>query len=189
MINQSDQTLNGGLLQYNNGEQPQYNPYQPQNVAVNQPQPIFGQPVYAQQPTGFQQYPVQQTGGGFQQYPVQQPASGFQQYPIGTQPMMDQQGMMQPVMFQVSNNTENLPTYATGYSSTIFYCRTCNRKSNTIVNRQLATRGLVWMGVLFIIGCWPCCLIPLCSDDCKQNVHNCTGCGRIVSLNTQVIVV
>ena len=43
------------------------------------------------------------------------------------------------------------------------------------------------MGVLFFIGCWPCCLIPLCTDDCKQNVHNCTGCGRVVSINNQVI--
>ena len=169
MINQSDQPFNE-QLQYNNGEQPQYNPYQPQIITVNQPQPIYGQPVYGQ--------PVY----------VQQQAGGFQQYPIGTQPMMDQQGMMQPLMFQVSNNTEGLPTYASGNAPMIFYCTTCNKRSNTIVNSQIGTNGLVWMCVLFFIGCWPCCLNPLCSDDCQQNVHNCSGCGRVVSLNNQIIV-
>lgn len=37
-----------------------------------------------------------------------------------------------------------------------------------------------WIAVfgLFIFGCWPCCLIPLCMQDCQDCKHYCNSCGE-----------
>ncbi|KAK3095108.1 hypothetical protein FSP39_010410 [Pinctada imbricata] len=56
---------------------------------------------------------------------------------------------------------------------------TCTQCGASVVTAtEYETGMLTWMiaGMLCLLGCWPCCLIPFCVDGCKDVIHSCPNC-------------
>ncbi|KAJ8684029.1 hypothetical protein QAD02_019821 [Eretmocerus hayati] len=60
--------------------------------------------------------------------------------------------------------------------STAAVCPRCATLVFTIVEVHQATVTHVAAFTLFIMGCWPCCLLPYCIDSCKTSHHYCPFC-------------
>ena len=155
--------------------------------------PYPAQPqAYPGYPPQQQSYPAQQQGYPPQQpgYPPQQPGYPPQQkgYPP-PQPYTPQPVAQPPPQIQQTSSTtvvmQQQPTVVVtntsfGNGSTAMQCPFCSATITTSVNYIEGT--MVWLlaGVLCIVGCWPCCLIPFCVDDCKDVQHSCPNCRRVV---------
>ena len=59
-------------------------------------------------------------------------------------------------------------------------CQYCSYEVITSVQRSPGIGAWFWAFILFFFGCWPCCLIPFCLDDCQDAVHYCPNCRRPV---------
>ncbi|MCJ8748155.1 hypothetical protein PDJAM_G00161830 [Pangasius djambal] len=62
---------------------------------------------------------------------------------------------------------------------------TCTYCHQQIVTVTRATTGLlVWsvFGILFLLGIWPCCLIPFCMESCKDVQHTCPSCRNVLHI-------
>ena len=128
------------------------------NVAYAQPvnSPPLGQ-AYAQAiPVGGQQ---QQHA-----YPIQQ---GI---PVG-QAYVNTQTVYQPVIV----NSQLM-----GRNPCELTCPYCAAHVITRVERTPGAQAHLWAFGLCIFGCWPCCLIPYCMEDCMLVVHSCPNCNRVI---------
>ncbi|RVE69428.1 hypothetical protein OJAV_G00077480 [Oryzias javanicus] len=62
----------------------------------------------------------------------------------------------------------------------MMFCTFCQR---TITSRTSFEIGLMtWAvcGGLFLLGCFPCMCIPCCLDSCKDVMHYCPHCNRLL---------
>jgi len=147
-----------------------YPPNTPYPPISDQPPPYAppgGQP--GPPPPGYQGYPPQ--GYPPQGYPPP-PQAYPQPYPQPGQPPA------QPATVVVQ------PTVVVGSGASYgevplnVICPYCH--SNIVTAMEYTTGTLAWllMCVLFFIGCWPFCLIPLCVDGCKDVTHRCPACQK-----------
>ncbi|XP_064624626.1 annexin A11-like [Lineus longissimus] len=131
-------------------------PHQPAYPDKGQPQyPAQGQPPYPAQ--GQPQYPAQ----GQPQYPAQGQPQVFVQQPGPTVVVA-----AVPRVFGEQPMTLECPG-----------CRATVTTSTTYSNGLLTWAAL---GGLCIVGCWLCCLIPLCVSACKDVEHRCPNCQILV---------
>ncbi|XP_047222614.1 cell death-inducing p53-target protein 1 homolog [Girardinichthys multiradiatus] len=160
-------------------------PVAPQPLAQQNPQPVAPQPVAQQypQPVALQSVAQQYPQPVAQQYPQpvaqQYPQLVAQQYPQpGQQPVMQFVGPQGPVVQSVNPVlvVQRTPTDAPGQ----MHCPHCQ---NTVVTKTEYQIGmLTWIisGVLFFVGCWPCCLIPFCATSCQDVQHSCPSCNNVL---------
>ncbi|KRX10946.1 hypothetical protein PPERSA_12070 [Pseudocohnilembus persalinus] len=59
-------------------------------------------------------------------------------------------------------------------------CPNCQAIIETKVEKQNGNMTYLTAGILLLMACWPCCLLPFCIDDCKDMQHMCPQCGNQV---------
>mmetsp|Transcript_5108 Transcript_5108/g.5558 ORF Transcript_5108/g.5558 Transcript_5108/m.5558 type:complete len:146 (-) Transcript_5108:70-507(-) len=132
-----------------NANQQQYQP-PPQNQYQPQPQ----QPPQQHYVDPYQQPPQQQ----YQQPPQQQPP---QQANVAV-------NIVAPNVVHLNSNLGHNPVGMT--------CPRCEADIVTKTDKQMGIFMWLIVGILFFVGCWPCCLIPFCVASTKDTVHSCPSC-------------
>ncbi|CAO1361968.1 unnamed protein product [Diamesa tonsa] len=103
----------------------------------------------------------------------QQPPPSYSQH----YPQQQQQLQQQP---QVVHTTIVLQNPVVGPDSTMVTCPSCRATVTTTVVHEAGSKTH-WMALsLCLIGCWPCCLIPYCTDSCLNANHTCPNCNAFV---------
>ena len=60
------------------------------------------------------------------------------------------------------------------------HCPTCGHNTGAIPRKKIGTVAILWcLCLLFTVGAYGLCLIPLCSDNCKDTELTCTKCQTI----------
>ncbi|XP_067005105.2 lipopolysaccharide-induced tumor necrosis factor-alpha factor homolog [Anabrus simplex] len=59
-------------------------------------------------------------------------------------------------------------------------CPSCHAQIQTRVQYETSTRTHLIALLLCVVGCWPCAIIPYCTEDCKTATHNCPSCGAYI---------
>lgn len=146
------------------------------------PPPPYSAPYPNQTPVEHG-YPTQPVVG----YPPQQPNCPPKDplypppntVPYTAQPTFQQQvhtttvvTQQQPSVLVVNTAFNQIPS--------AMQCPFCNAVITTSLAYVDGTLTWLVAGVLCLAGCWPCCLIPFCVDDCKDVQHSCPNCHRVV---------
>uniref|UniRef100_A0A3Q2ZCR6 Si:ch211-202h22.7 n=1 Tax=Kryptolebias marmoratus TaxID=37003 RepID=A0A3Q2ZCR6_KRYMA len=62
------------------------------------------------------------------------------------------------------------------------FCPHCQNNIVTTTHYKVGTQTWLICGLVALFLCWPCCLIPFCVNDCKDVVHSCPTCQRVVHI-------
>ncbi|XP_044046234.1 LITAF domain-containing protein-like [Siniperca chuatsi] len=121
--------------------------------------------------------PLNNNTGAYQAQPGNQPV----QQPV-YQHTPQQPQVLQPVNQVVVVQQQQLPTHVPGQ----MVCPHCQNTVVTTVNHKIGMLTWLICGVLGILMCWPCCLIPFCVDDCKDVEHSCPSCNNVVHVHKRM---
>ncbi|KAI0227001.1 hypothetical protein LSAT2_022544 [Lamellibrachia satsuma] len=69
-----------------------------------------------------------------------------------------------------------------GQDAVQMVCPYCHAQILTTVNFKTGTLTWVISLVVCVVGCIPCCLIPFCVNGCKDVVHTCPSCNRMIGV-------
>lgn len=62
------------------------------------------------------------------------------------------------------------------------YCHNCRRYGWSRVALKNGIVNHLCCGYLCLIGCWLCCWIPYCCDECKDSEHFCDYCNTLLKI-------
>lgn len=62
------------------------------------------------------------------------------------------------------------------------YCHNCRRYGWSRVTLKTGLVNHLCCGYLCLVGCWLCCWIPYCCDECKDAEHFCEFCNTLLKL-------
>lgn len=60
----------------------------------------------------------------------------------------------------------------------MLHCKRCNVKNLSRIQFEPGNGTWVVLFGMCVFGCWPCCLVPLCMQDCQDCKHFCSVCGE-----------
>jgi len=109
-------------------------------------------------------------------YP-QPPPGAYAPPPPGAYPPPGQAVAVAPA----ANVTVVVQAPQLGFYPATVTCPHCQKTVQTRV--QYESGGLTWLAIggLCLFGCWAgCCLIPCCINECKDAIHHCTSCNKII---------
>merc|ERR1719334_2395792 len=137
--------------------------------AAPPPQPAAYPPPPTYQPpppgAGYQPPPP---GAGYQPPP---PGAGYQSTPVQVQP--------KPVSILSQ----------LGYQPTTVTCPHCHQSVHTQTRYENGLLTWIAVGGLCVFVGWFCigiCLIPFCINDCKDVVHTCTSCNKVIGIKKRL---
>ncbi|XP_063240048.1 lipopolysaccharide-induced tumor necrosis factor-alpha factor homolog [Bacillus rossius redtenbacheri] len=67
-----------------------------------------------------------------------------------------------------------------GNASTTVQCPSCRATVQTRVQFETSTRTHLMALLLCLVGCWPCAVIPYCTESCQNATHYCPSCGAFL---------
>jgi lipopolysaccharide-induced tumor necrosis factor-alpha factor len=73
------------------------------------------------------------------------------------------------------------------FQPVLTHCPYCQQQVTTRV--EYDNGMLTWLAAagIAIMGCWlGCCLIPLCVDECKDAIHTCPACSKIIARKNRI---
>ena len=123
------------------------------------------------------------------------PKTGYDYGPPHLPPPVDYpvaQGVPPPPPYEVPAGAPSIQTVILNqqviYGTTPAQVRCPNCQKDIITNIHYDTGMLTWISVLvlFLLGFWPCCLIPLCIDALKDVTHTCPNCGHICGQHKRI---
>lgn len=86
-------------------------------------------------------------------------------------PQPQQQG---PMIINLGNNNNN--------NNSGSPCPTCQHSTDSIPRKKIGGVAIAWcICLLFTVGAYGLCLIPLCSDNCKDTELVCIKCQQVKS--------
>lgn len=136
-------------------------------------QPAYPSPSEGQYPPPSQGYPAPQ--GGYAPPPGQQPGYAPPPGPpAGYPPPQGVTVVAQPVAVVACQSMRECPVRVS--------CPSCRADVMTATTFETGTMTWLLVGILCIIGCWPCCLIPFCVEGCKDVIHTCPNCQAQVGV-------
>jgi hypothetical protein len=59
-------------------------------------------------------------------------------------------------------------------------CPNCNKMIITVVKYDVGVQSLLISGILLILGIWPFCLVPFVANSCKDALHICPACNKLI---------
>ena len=59
-------------------------------------------------------------------------------------------------------------------------CRSCGRQSHTSVDFEMGTIAWILFFVLLVCSFGVLCFIPCCIESCKDAVHSCSACQKVI---------
>ena len=119
--------------------------------------------------SGYQSYP---NASSSPPYPQPYPYPNAASYPPYPQP----QQYPPQANSQADYNHEDLQRKR----SKQLYCPNCRRYGWTRITLKTGLINHICCGYLCIIGCWLCCWIPYCCDECKDAEHFCEYCNTLL---------
>lgn len=63
-------------------------------------------------------------------------------------------------------------------------CPSCAHMINTLTYTHRSNLTHFSALILFMCGCWPCCLLPYCMKSCKTTHHYCPDCQTYLGMYT-----
>ncbi|XP_017291871.1 lipopolysaccharide-induced tumor necrosis factor-alpha factor homolog [Kryptolebias marmoratus] len=154
----------------------------PQPMPQPAPQPM-PQPAPQPMPQPAPQYMPQAAPQTVAQPAPQYMPQPAPQYMPQVAPQPVQQVTVQYTNQQVSQPTnpvvvQALPRDVPGQ----MFCPHCQNNIVTTTHYKVGTQTWLICGLVALFLCWPCCLIPFCVNDCKDVVHSCPTCQRVVHI-------
>ncbi|XP_069066633.1 lipopolysaccharide-induced tumor necrosis factor-alpha factor homolog [Pleurodeles waltl] len=117
------------------------------------------------------------------------PVVGYQPPPVAERPAQNQ-----TIVVNNNNNNNNdngnqqarprTPPIIIGSSGDTpmrITCPACQQRIVTSLKHHPGSCTWLVFGILFVLGIWPCCLIPFCSHSCQDVDHRCPNCNHLVS--------
>uniref|UniRef100_A0A1B6EBM5 LITAF domain-containing protein n=1 Tax=Clastoptera arizonana TaxID=38151 RepID=A0A1B6EBM5_9HEMI len=84
---------------------------------------------------------------------------------------------------QVAYPVQQRPTIipmAFGPNSAATQCPSCHASISTKTVKSATTKTHILALVLCLICCWPCVILPYCTDSCRATNHYCPNCNAFL---------
>ena len=100
---------------------------------------------------------------------AQQPQICYQSAPPPVVVQQQPQVVVQPAMQQVAAPSHTVVVTGGGGGGGNI-CPMCRNSMTPMVKDEMGSYGWIWVGVLFFLMVWPCCLFPFCMSSCQDKV-------------------
>ena len=170
---------------YNQPQQMVYVQQQPNQMAYWPPAPNYYVTGQAQPGVMPNVLPTPPPPEQYPQYQPQQPPKCEEQVPRGIPVSDPEQNQRRSSPRNVEYGAEMQLAHAGVINShvpTMIRCPACNYYGSSVVE-YVASGSTYFAMVILCCVFWPCVCLPLLIDDCKDGVHICPNCRRLIGVS------